>query len=348
MNNVNNDGSCEYGVKLLNTSGMVFDRCFFEYFTKAGFYGLFAQYCDFKYCYFSANITDGAYGVILDSKDGGGRSNECSFTRCRFFTNHHALGIFGCESTRIDNCTFQNNQSSDYSIIIGNNDLNNGSYGSRNTTLISPWFEINKGYSLKTNADVNTTLINPFFATIGNKTIYINNPYGINIQNPLSLSETDNLEFNVTIENCSAIVTGNNMGLDVNKTSGKFALIECNQKKNVNYDMINEIIGYNPRMKIKETRTQGARDVGISMYDGNDSETFSIIQSLSGGDTIFKTGFGSVGQIKMNINNNDCYQFKHDRFKAPILKFADNASAKATLGVGYLYRLEDGTVKITY
>lgn len=348
MNNVNDNGRCEYGVKLLNTSGMVFDRCTFEYFTKAGFYGLFAQYCDFKYCYFSANITDGAYGVILDSTDGGHRSNECSFTRCRFFTNYHALGVFGCESTRIDNCTIQNNQSNDYSILIGNNNMNNGIYGSRNTTIISPWFEINKGYSLKTNVDVNTALINPFFATVGNKTISINNPYGINIQNPLSISDSDNLEFNVTVENCSAIVTGHNMGLDINKTSGKFALIEYNQKKNVNYDVLTEIIGYNPRMRIKESRTQGVRDVGISMYDGNDTETLSIIQNLSGGDTTLKTGFGSVGYFKMNINNNDCYQFKHDRFKAPVLKFSDNESAKTALGVGYLYRLEDGTVKVTY
>ena len=348
MNNVNDNGRCEYGVKLLNTSGMVFDRCTFEYFTKAGFYGLFAQYCDFKYCYFSANITDGAYGVILDSTDGGHRSNECSFTRCRFFTNYHALGVFGCESTRIDNCTIQNNQSNDYSILIGNNNMNNGIYGSRNTTIISPWFEINKGYSLKTNVDVNTALINPFFATVGNKTISINNPYGINIQNPLSISDSDNLEFNVTVENCSAIVTGHNMGLDINKTSGKFALIEYNQKKNVNYDVLTEIIGYNPRMRIKESRTQGVRDVGISMLDGNDTETLSIIQNLSGGDTTLKTGFGAVGYFKMNINNTDCYQFKHDRFKAPILKFSDNESAKTALGVGYLYRLEDGTVKVTY
>ena len=341
------NGSCQYGVKLLNTSGMVFDKCTFTYFTKAGFYGLFAQYCDFKYCYFSANITNGAYGVILDSIDGGRRSNECSFIRCRFFTNYHALGVFGCESTRIENCTIQNNQSSDYIILIGNNDMNNGAYGSRNTTIISPWFEFNKGYAIKSNSDTNTTIINPFLATVGNKTFSINNPYGINIQNPMAISENDYLDFNVTAENCSAIVMGHNMGLNINKTAGKFSLIEINGYKCINYDTLNEIVGDSPRLKIKEARRQGTRDVGIAMHDGDDSETMSIIQNLAEGNTTFKTSFGTVGYFKFNVNNTDCYEMKYDRFKAPILQFNDESSALTALGIGYLYCLPDGTVKIT-
>lgn len=194
---------CLYG----NGGGSVFDNVSFAYGIIAGFYGFYAQYCEFYGCLFSACAANGAStGCLFDGNTASFATNEIIMVRPRFFSNANHLWIKGGMQYGIHRPTFQAQlavSGAGGALVLS---ADGSGYYPVGVHVHDPYFEVNQTRDIYNSGSQGARIYGATFAS--NAQILTNNCYDLgfidciayaamacNINHPSGNADTASLTF---------------------------------------------------------------------------------------------------------------------------------------------------------